>query len=377
MPRRPQLEVIETPKGYKLEVPASLSATGKRQRFFYADQKAAKKHSLAVLKAYHERGTKAGILDPATVSEAMRAEEMLKPFGVSLLVAVRDYVTRYSATGAMKTVGDAWADYQALLVKNGRSEASIADYKRDRKSLPDWFFKLKVGDATAAQIERALDDCTANRGKAWNRKLREVRAVLREATRTEVKPASVKRKDPVILAPAEVAAVMAMAESQGCALPFALLFFAGIRPQGELSRLCWGDIREREIAISSEVSKTDDDRHVPIMPNLRQWLTKCKGHAIQPPDWEKKYQAIRKACGITDQDVARHTFGSSFYRLHTETETIQAMGHTSFKTFERFYKRAVTKQAATAHFAIRPTKKAAKKAAAPKLEAVTTNRKAS
>ncbi len=354
MPRRPQLEVTETPKGYKLEVPATLSATGKRERYYYADPKAAKKHSVAVLKAYHERGTKAGVLDPALASEAMRAEEMLKPFGVSLLAAVRDYVTRNSATGARLTVGEAWTAYEALLVKNGRSDSSIADYKRDRKSLPDWFFALKVGDATAAKIEKALDDCTANRGKAWNRKLREIRAVLREATRTEVKPATVKRKDPVILDQEAVAGVMKMAKAEGCALPFALLFFAGIRPQGELSRLSWGDIRENEIAVSSEVSKTDDDRHIPIMPNLRQWLDLCKGGDIQPTNWEKKYQAIRKAFGISDQDVARHTFGSAFYRLHTETETIQAMGHTSFKTFERFYKRAVTKDEATKFFSICP-----------------------
>jgi hypothetical protein len=34
--------------------------------------------------------------------------------------------------------------------------------------------------------------------------------------------------------------------------------------------------------------------------------------------------------------------------------TIQAMGHTSFKTAERFYKRAVTKDEATAFFDIMP-----------------------
>ena len=354
MPRRPALTVIETTRGFKVDVPATLSKTGKRQRFYYADESAAKKHAASVRRAYHERGTKAGAIDPAIASEAMDAVGMLKPFGVSILDAVRDYVRRNKQAGASITMSEAWAAYEAGLVKSQRSDWTIADYKRDRKSIPDWFFALKVIDATGSEQERALDECTGNRGKAWNRKLREIRAVMNEATRTDAKPATVKRKDPEILTAKQAAAVMREAVKEGCALPFALLLFAGIRPLGERSRISWGCIRENEIAVSGEESKTEDDRHIPIMPNLRAWLDACKGDDIEPVNWQRKYKAVRKACGITGQDVARHTFGSAFYRLHTETETIQAMGHTSFKTFEKFYKRAVTKDEATAFFAITP-----------------------
>ncbi|MCU0777106.1 MAG: hypothetical protein MUF86_05490 [Akkermansiaceae bacterium] len=360
MPRRPQLVVTETPKGYKIEIPASLTSTGKRQRYFYADEKAAKKHATAILKAYHERGTKAGVIDPALASEAMQAEILLKPLGVSLLTAVRDYIKRNDQAGARITIDKAWATYEALLLKNKRSEHTVADYKRDRKSLPDWFFALKVTDASAEMIEKALDECTSNRGKAWNRKLREVRAVLREAQRTEVKPAAVKRKDPEIFDIETAEKVMAAAVTEGCALPFALLLFAGIRPEGELGRISWGNIHKNEITISGEESKTGDDRHIPIMANLRLWLDSCKGDDIQPMNWKRKYQSVRKACGIKEQDVARHTFGSAFYRLHTESETVQAMGHSSFKTFERFYKRAMTKDDATKFFAITPAKRKTK-----------------
>jgi len=359
MPKRPQNEVVEILTGpkarqFKVEVSKELSKANKRERYFYKDKKAAEKHMAAIRKSYHERGTKAGIIDPALASAALDAEKLLAPFNVSLLEAVRDYVKRHQNEGARITVDAAWTAYEALLLARKRSDATINDYKRDRKSLPDWFFKLTIASATEAMIEKALDECTSNRGKAWNRKLREIRAVTREAVRTEIKPAEVKRKDPTILTAEESEKVMQLAVAEGCALPFALLLFAGIRPIGELNRISWGSIKTDHIAISGDESKTEDDRHIPIMPNLRKWLDACKDDDIIPVDWKRKSQAVRKAAGIVDQDVPRHTFASAFYRLHTESETVQAMGHTSFKTTEKFYKRAVTKDEATAFFAIAP-----------------------
>lgn len=197
----------------------------------------AKKHATGVLKAHHERGIQAGAINPALASDA-----------------------------------------------------TLLDYKRDRKSLPDWFFELKVAEASESMLEQALDESTSNRGKAWNRKLREVRAVLRKTLRTEIKPAEVKRKDPTILSAAEAEKVMKLAVGEGCALPFALLLFAGIRPEGELNRISWGNIREEHINISGDESKTEDDRHIPIMANLRAWLDACKDEDIIPENWKRKSQ---------------------------------------------------------------------------------------
>jgi integrase len=354
MPRRPTLQITETEKGFKVDVPATISKAGKRERYFYADKKAAEKHATALRKAYHERGTKAGAIDPALASAAMEAEKMLEPLNVSLLEAVRDYVKRNENAGARITVGDAWTAYQAQLVKLERSDSTISDYQRDRRAMPEWFFALKVGDATEDKLERALDESTSNRGRAWNRKLGETRAVLREALRVTVKAAEMKRRDPEIIYADVAEKLMEFAVAEKCALPFALMLFAGVRPLGELGRISWGNIHKDYIALSGDDSKTGDDRHIPIMPNLRAWLDVCADDDIQPPDWKRKSQAVRKAAGITGQDVLRHTFGSMFYRLHTETETIKAMGHTSFNTTEKFYKRAVNKDEAEAFFAIRP-----------------------
>jgi len=87
----------------------------------------------------------------------MDAEKLLEPFNMSLLEVVRDYVKRNQNAGARITVGDAWDKYQKQLIALKRSEATISDYKRDRKALPDWFFALKVGNATEDLVEKALD----------------------------------------------------------------------------------------------------------------------------------------------------------------------------------------------------------------------------
>lgn len=355
MPRRPGIQVVFTDKGYKLEVPASLSASGKRERYFYGDEKAAIKHAAAIRKAYHERGTKAGIIPPALAEEALKCQELLAPLGATLLDAVRDYVKRHQHAGARLLVSEAWAEYEDGLIRNGRSDATITDYKRDRRALPDSFLCLRVADATEDRIAQALDACTSKRGKTWNRRLREVRAVLRAAVRIELKPASIRRKDPEILSSQQATAVMKEAVAEGCAVPFALMLFAGIRPEGEISRISWSNIRENHIEVTGEESKTTDDRHIPISDNLAEWLRGQRDEAILPTNWKRKYQAVRKAAGVEGQDVLRHTFASMFYRLHGEHETIAAMGHTSFKTTERFYKRAVSIAEAQAFFMIAPS----------------------
>jgi integrase len=363
MPRRPLLEItLTTDKGFCVNVPKSLSADGKRHRHFYASEKRAKAHLKRLERAYHEMGVKGSVLDPVVESMAQRATEMLKGFDVTLLDVVREYVERHKTSGARLTLNEAWEAYKARLVADGKSESSVNDYARDLRSLPEWFKKTVVGTIDGSMMEKALDECTSKRGSSWNRKLRETKAVITEAMRTDAKQVRIDSKAPAIIKADTAQKLMEYADAHGCALPFALMLFAGIRPDkdaGEITRLSWENIHDDHIEISKEISKTESDRHIPISDNLRQWLDHCHGDDIIPTGWGRKYAAARAHAGISEeQDVLRHTFGSMFYRLHDETQTIQAMGHTSFKTFEKHYKKAVTRDEALAFFAIAPKSKA-------------------
>jgi hypothetical protein len=92
---------------------------------------------------------------------------------------------------------------------------------------------------------------------------------------------------------------------------YALLFFAGIRPELELARLAknegrYIDMKRGVIHIEPEVSKTDQYRQVPIRENLLQWLHAFPGPII-PKNFDRLVKRFRKHCRLT-HDVARHTF---------------------------------------------------------------------
>jgi integrase len=59
-------------------------------------------------------------------------------------------------------------------------------------------------------------------------------------------------------------------------LPYRVLaFFCGIRPEGELERLEWSDVRiaERTVVLRAEVTKTKRKRFVDLSDNAVAWLT--------------------------------------------------------------------------------------------------------
>jgi integrase len=137
-----------------------------------------------------------------------------------------------------------------------------------------------------------------------------------------------------------------------------LLLFAGVRPaveDGEITRLEWEAVGEREIYVAHEVSKTGSDRHIPLGRRLRWWL---RGHPaegpVTPPNWKRKYDKLRRAAGIgAGQDLTRHTFASHYLAVHGEQETKQAMGHTAGSdTLLRHYRRAVTKAQGLRYFGV-------------------------
>jgi integrase len=363
MPRRPQFKIVKRSAGdFKVEIPASVSATGKRERIIRADEKDATKVQRQLKKQYHEFGTQAGAVNPRLASEAYEAAELLKPFGATILEAAKEYIGKRKAAGATVPLSKAWDDYVEHLEAEGRRPSTIEDYDRDRKALPDWLFAREVATITGKDIEKACDASIKTkplkRGPTWNRRLREIRAVFNYATNTDAKAARVKRKTPDIITFEQAKELMRLAEEEGCALPFSLLLFAGIRPDaknGEISRITWDVMGEKYITLPVDDTKTSSTRQIPIMPNLRKWLDACEGDPIIPQNWRRTYREIRKKLGIEKkQDVLRHTFASNFYRLHGFNETAEAMGHSSVKTFETHYKSAVEPEEAQKMFTIAP-----------------------
>ena len=93
---------------------------------------------------------------------------------------------------------------------------------------------------------------------------------------------------------------------------YALAYFAGIRPSGELVKLSKREnelvnLRTGIISIPANVSKTKEARKVTITPNLSAWLKEYKDKPIIPPNFDNLNKDFRKTFALT-HDEARHSF---------------------------------------------------------------------
>lgn len=106
-----------------------------------------------------------------------------------------------------------------------------------------------------------------------------------------------------------------------------LLLYSGVRP-AEVQRISPEDVywEERQIIIRARNSKTGGGRVVPLrpLPGLRQQ------DCYVPPNWQNRWQALRRAAGFTHwvPDVCRHTF-ATYHAAHFRNlpELQLEMGH--------------------------------------------------
>jgi len=152
-------------------------------------------------------------------------------------------------------------------------------------------------------------------------------------------------------------------------LPYLVFgFFAGIRPDGELQKVLWEDVKfsENVIVIRPEVSKTNRRRFPKLSPNAIGWLNAYKtrggtfdGPVVSYSDYEVRAhrRANWEAAGIkvwTKQGM-RHTFCSNWLAYHKDVnELVLQSGHDSVDTMWRNYHQGVPEADAKRFWAIMP-----------------------
>lgn len=150
------------------------------------------------------------------------------------------------------------------------------------------------------------------------------------------------------------------------AVAFALLSFAGIRPE-ELFRtecpLTWDAVRLTEgvIHLQVENTKTADYRAVPIEPNLSAWLKRYAVESGRIAPEEKKFRyARKKAMMKTDlekwpSDACRHSYGTYAAKIHGIHKAAENMGHIGgVRMLKKHYEGRATHEAALEYFSIIP-----------------------
>lgn len=329
-------------------------------------------------------GANATTVTPGEMEDASRALDLLKGRG-TLLEAARHYVAALDEKAASVPFIELWGEHEQS--RDGTaSPAYMREIRRIGRKIVGAFDGTLVCDITAADMEKALDNLFPTVASfnvafrtirpAWTLGLQ--RGYVRENIFDRFNQKRTKAKgEPDCLSVEQVRAVMdacsdhtkseMLAKSYridctDCKAAFAVLVFAGVRPDAEIRKLDWDaiDLENRTIKIGTGVAKGGRLRFIEIQDNLAAWLESVpqeqRTGRIVPPSWQVKYKAVRAAAGISHlQDVLRHTFAS--YRLAAcgdIRELQNDMGHGSTEMILRHYRALVTKKDAGKFWRIGP-----------------------
>jgi integrase len=355
MPRVAEIKPFKTPQGWRVNIPKSMAADGKRHKKYFRTESEANRYA-GKLRSQYASGVRGSALPLAIALQATEAISILEGTGVGLVEAAKIVAKQMATSGAQETFLQRYD--RAVLDGEGRwSKRYRQDMDRMLRWLPKGFLAKPCGVIDRGVIEKALvEDRKLSRATIDMRTTRTL-AILhyreRHRKSTEIK----------ILTLAEVEAVLGHCQSPEERRVVALLAFAGIRPDaesGEIARLDWEAVGAQEIYIAPATSKTGSDRHIPLTPRLR---AEIDGHPAEgpvlPAGWRRAWQRIRKAAGIAgEQDILRHSFASHMLAATNEERTKSSLGHTAgSSTLFRHYRRAVTLADGLVYFGLCDDKK--------------------
>ena len=355
MPRVAEIKPFKTDQGWRVNIPKSMAADGKRHKKYFRTESEAKRYA-GKLRSSYASGVRGSTIPLEVAVQATEALRLLEGTGIGLLEAAKIVAKQMASSGAQETFLQRYD--RAVLDGEGRwSKRYRQDMDRMLRWLPKKFLSLPCGTIDRAVVEAALVESRPLSRSTIDARATRVLAVLhyreRHRKSTEIK----------ILTLAEVEKVLSHCQSVDERRVVALLAFAGIRPDaesGEIARLDWEAVGAQEIYIAPATSKTGSDRHIPLTPRLRAEL---KGHPTEgpvlPAGWRRVWQRIRKAAGIAgEQDILRHSYASHYLAATDEARAKAAMGHTAgSSTIFRHYRRAVVVADGLAYFGLKPSEK--------------------
>jgi integrase len=372
-PKENKSRVKQGKAAWCLSIPKELSPTGNRQRKFFKTKKAAFAE-VEQLKARKDNfGTSLASLSPARIAQAAAAFKLLDEQKIDLLDAVRSHIQAHKQRTASVPYLELFNQY--LDAKQDRNPAYLRELASTRDRFPILHDRL-ASDITHLDLAPLLDVISPGGRNPVMRYLRAVfffgikRGYLTENPVARLDFAEVKRKEIETIPSDKVEAMLVHAlENDLPLLPYLVFgFFAGIRPDGELQKVEWNDIKltEGTIVIRPEVSKTNRRRFPKISANAAAWIEayRQQGGTFEgkvAPYSDSELRARRKAnwtaARVTKwiQQGMRHTFCSNWLALNKDVnELVLQSGHDSVDTMWRNYHKGVTEVEAKKFWAIMP-----------------------
>jgi hypothetical protein len=348
-------------------------ATGGRHRVERASERHAFEAAKELIDELRDPERRAQQLDRET------AERVLAEHKIPLTVAVQDYARRVLSITNPLTVK---ACAKAFLTKKERDTGSknYKDVEHRICRFQPVFADKMMHDVTTADINGYLDDIPGTKRTRRNHRdclvtfFRYAQAYgslyrhEKTAAELSIRPQAETPKRG-ILTPQEGAAMLAAArEMKSPALPgLVLLAFGGSRHE-EINpmdpkddRLEWKHVlwKSRKVHTPKEVSKLEEDRDGPLLPNMEAWLKpyrKLTGPIYSAKRFDLELAKVAQRAGVKyPHNGLRHSFIT--YRLLMTGNPAQVADEAgnSIATIELHYrKRGVEKATARAWFKILP-----------------------
>lgn len=349
MAKRPDFEPWESDRGWVVNVPKSMSVSGKRARKYFTSETKARTYAASV-RASHNSGVRGAMISASLALQAAEAERILLGSGVTIVEAARLAVAQMGGAESRETFGDRY--WRAVAANEGIWSDKYQSQMDDLlKWVPESFLRRACGGIDRVAIEAACREIRPSlKQSSLDMKASRILAIV------NFRPRHKKTSEITILSPDQVEKCLEVCETPEERRVVAVLFFAGVRPDsefGEISRLDWSDFGKNEIYVSRDVSKTPSDRHIPISARLRRLIRgRPADGPVMPTGWKKRWQRIRREAGISDLiDVTRHVFCSNALAAWGMEATQAAMGHVPMsQTTRRHYTRAVLKADGVKYF---------------------------
>jgi len=169
-----------------------------------------------------------------------------------------------------------------------------------------------------------------------------------------------QRPEVATTAPEDVLRLFSHLMQQGGALVkyFALAYFAGIRPDGELKAVADQEsklinLRTGFITIPAGIAKTKDVRKVSIPENLAAWFRAYSGHPIIPRNFDRLIKEVRKQFSL-QHDETRHSFISFHVAINRSVGDAALQAGNSEGVVKKHYLNLHTKEDGSQFFSIVP-----------------------
>ena len=352
---------------WKVEIPESLSPTGRRRRYFFNTKAAAELFARQQKSGLRLYGVQGGdLLPPSLQEQAVRAVEAIKPFGVPLARVVADWIERQQEEKKSLRFEEAM---NLFIESRPRSPSYLASLRQTRNRMKMLHDRLMC-DITPDDVSAALDGMTDAVQNFTVRILGGAFMFAQKRGYCAQNPAKAVGIMPVcqpeieVYCPEEALLIMRTAETRDPALlPFLVVsFFLGIR-RSEMLRLDWSSfqLEERFCRLPAHITKKQRSRHIQITDNSLEWLiriTPREGKVVPFTDniLRKRLEALQVLHGVkTIKHGYRHSFATYSLAAHGDINRLTLeLGHNNPNITFKHYAKVTVKKEAEKFFAIYP-----------------------